>query len=144
MKNVSIKNHVEWVNFIDNTKAENYTQDEYLSTNTNCFILETEHPGWKEYLNAFTELYEEKIEFPDRTQFSINPNQVPDKITSWVLRKVKHHMPYIDSIYPFESWACWDHGAASPGVSGRGDGRICRSAGSSELNCTLMLGHGHR
>ena len=105
MKNVSIKNHVECVNFIDNTKAENYTQDEYLSTNTNCFILETEHPGWKEYLNAFTELYEEKIEFPDRTQFSINPNQVPDKITSWVLRKVKHHMPYIDSIYPFESWA---------------------------------------
>ena len=106
VKNVSIKNHVEWAEFLNKSKAEDFTGDNYYGTNTNQFIIETEYPNWGECLNVFTEPnYSEKTEYPDRTQFSINPELVSEKITSWVLNKIKEHIKHFDNIYPFESWA---------------------------------------
>ena len=105
VKEASIKNHVEWDGFLKTSKAEDFTGDNYYGTNTNQFILETEYPSWKEISHsAFTE-YEEKTDYPDRVQYSINPKQVPVIVTSWFTKKIKEHLKHIDNVYPFESWA---------------------------------------
>ena len=101
----SIKNHVEWDEFLKTSKAEDFTGDNYYGTNTNQFIIETVYPFWEEISHsAFTE-YEEKTDYPDRVQYSINPKQIPVKITSWFTKKIKEHLKHIDNVYPFESWA---------------------------------------
>ena len=102
----SISNHVEWEGFLENSKAENFTGDNFYGTNTNQFIIETEYPFWEEISrDVFTTKYEVKADYPDRTQYSINPEQVPNKITEWFIEKIQSHMSYITKMYPFESWA---------------------------------------
>ncbi len=97
----SIKNPIEWVDFLENSKAENFTGDNFYITNTNQFVLETEHPELPigVFANAF-----QRTEFPDRVQYSIDPKSqlVP---TSWVDKKLKQHLNYGISITPHEAWA---------------------------------------
>lgn len=99
----SIKNPTEWKDFLKNSKAENFTKDNFYITNTNQFILETEHPNWREYLRVFTDAFQ-KSEYPDRVQYSIDPNSQLD-ITDWVNQKLKQHLNYSVSIKPHEAWA---------------------------------------
>ena len=79
------------------------TADNYYSTNTNQFIIETEHPGWQEYLCVFDNALE-RSEYPDRIQYSIDPNFQLD-ITNWIDKKLKQHLNYGINIKPHEAWA---------------------------------------
>lgn len=97
---MSQSNSTEWKAFLKD--SQNYTCDNYYSTNTNHFILETKYPDWQECLNVF-ENYETKDEYPDRTQYSINPNSISNKLKDWVFEILKEqHFRKLD---PCESWA---------------------------------------
>ena len=98
----SIKNPIEWIDFLENSKAENFTGDNFYITNTNQFVLETEHDDWEKYLNVFAEAFQ-RTEFPDRVQYSLYPSQLD--ITSWVDKKLKQHLNYGINITPHEAWA---------------------------------------
>ena len=99
-------NHVEWDDFIKNSNAEHFTEDNFYATNTNQFIIETQYPDYKEIeQKMFTTMVDEVGEYPDRTQYSIFTTQVSNKLSDWFTNKIKKHMNYITNMYPFESWA---------------------------------------
>ena len=81
-------NNTEWKTFLKD--SQNYTCDNYYNTDTNQFIIETEHPDWKEYLRVFTDAFQ-RSEYPDRVQYSIDPNFKLD-ITGWIDKKLKQHL----------------------------------------------------
>ena len=94
-------NNTEWKTFLKDN--QNYTCDNYYNTDTNQFIIETEHPDWKEYLRVFTDAFQ-RSEYPDRVQYSIDPNFKLD-ITGWIDKKLKQHLNYSINIKPYEAWA---------------------------------------
>ena len=95
-------NHVEWDDFIKNSNAEHFTEDNFYATNTNQFIIETQYPDYKEIeQKMFTTMVDEVGEYPDRTQYSIFTTQVSNKLSDWFTNKIKKHMNYYLSLLSY-------------------------------------------
>tara|TARA_B110000495_G_scaffold170480_1_gene158281 strand:- start:2773 stop:3336 length:564 start_codon:yes stop_codon:yes gene_type:complete len=77
--------------------------DNFYSAN-NQFIIETDYPLWEDYKDIFTTRFAQRSPYPDRTQYTINIEEVSDNLTRWAQDKVKTYTP-ITNLKVDQTWA---------------------------------------